>query len=108
MSLESGGSSEGKEPTESIERITVAAIKYRGDTFMGHLHSDAWNLMNEKYPGAIMTEKNSEFGFMTSAGRFVSREEALKIADKAEQLKHGPRNPDSILLQEELKEGSDK
>lgn len=42
-------------------------------------------------------------GFMTSEGRFVSREEALKIASIAKQLKNKGLSEDIIgLLSEDL------
>ncbi len=106
MSFESGGGDKGNE-TEPIERITFAAIRYKGEIFTGPVHSAAWVLMTEKYPKAVITDERED-GFMTSTGRFVKREEALDIADKAGQLEHERIHSLGGLLSEDLKDEEDK
>jgi len=106
MSFEGRGENNANE-TGPTERITLAAIKYKGDIFTGRLHSDAWKIMTEKYPEAVMT-KDREDGFMTSTGRFVSGEEALEIADNADQLQNEKHYSAGILSAEELKNEEEK
>lgn len=69
------------------ESIRSAAIVYNGETFTGVNHANAIRELEKKHPswheqGGIID------GFTTSSGRFVSREEAGKIARAATQLAH--------------------
>src|SRR3989338_53621 len=69
------------------EHIVAAALDFQGEIYTGRTHADALNALEEVYPDwADMDVKSPRDGFMTSAGRFVERDEAGEIADKAGQL----------------------
>lgn len=69
-----------------IERIDASAIKYNGGVYTGRTHTEIGVRMIEEgiceppFPGG------SAQGFITNSLRFVDREEAKRIAQKAEQL----------------------
>ena len=81
-------------PREKPETIVSAAIRNTdtGEMFTGVTHADAFNAGQdaaekagkEWFPNDFAREKG---GFVTSTGRYVSREEASEIADRNEQLK---------------------
>lgn len=87
MTLKEGISrGERVRPVEAIvERITEAALRYRGNIFTGPNHGVALTELGETYPG--FNEKSIETGFLTSDDRFVDRGEAYAIAHKQKQLK---------------------
>lgn len=71
-----------------VERVTAPAIRTRdGRVFQGPLHilaveeAKRAGAFGEKAPGVA----GYDSGFVTSSGRFVSRKEATRIAERAEQ-----------------------
>lgn len=84
--------------TETVsESIKTAAIMADGKIYTGITHGQALRELAKVYPNWVNTEILEREGFVTSAGRFVSREEASFIAEKAGQL-------DSIEDEETKKE----
>ena len=87
------------------EKITAAAIKFRGKVFIGDFHLDC-HLDAVASIGRAGFEAVEEFfselisceGFVTSGGRFVDREKALQIARDSKQTK----TQLDYLLSEEL------
>ncbi|HEY4489064.1 MAG TPA: hypothetical protein VJA87_01125 [Candidatus Paceibacterota bacterium] len=75
-------------PEGGVEKITAAAIRCEGVIFSGSTHADAFLALKEKSPEWNWDEHTLEDGFVTSSGRFVSREEASQIAKNANQLDH--------------------
>jgi hypothetical protein len=61
--------------------IKEAAIRKDGEVFTGKYHSD---IISRARPFGYL--RNGEQGFMTDDGKFVSREEAAKIAFECEQI----------------------
>ena len=74
--------------SEKKEYVVSAAIRYKGEVFIGQMHPDAAVQIWEKYPEIKNDTPDFEEGFTTSIGRFVSREEAGDIAHKSKQLDH--------------------
>lgn len=72
------------------ETIRGAAIRHRGEIFEGPLHSDAYEAAASKtglaFGDIIGATNPRDSGFVTSTGRFVSREEAERIARAARQI----------------------
>jgi|SRR3989344_6463657 len=95
---------------ESRERIRCAAIKYKDEYFTGTTHADAWRDMTGKYPETVLSYDDGDRldGFMTDTDRFVDREEALKIALKANQVVDGKEGSalGGTLASEDLKKES--
>lgn len=85
LSQMSGGGFAPKAPPESIHS---AAIRTKdGEVHIGVNHSEAY--MNALEAGKLKPSDSlhdEDQGFMTNTGRFVSRHEALDIADKAKQI----------------------
>ena len=76
------------------ERVKVAAIRLNGEkgpVYTGHMHADAVVEAQKEYPGFLSEDVPQEewipfeSGFVTTTGRFVSREEAMEIAKKNNQ-----------------------
>lgn len=88
MSKESPSALEGR---ESVESIRSAALLYRGHVYTAVTHANALMKLEEQHPDWVsdQSETFSE-GFLTSAGRFVSRGEAAEIAEQAGQIKRLP------------------
>src|SRR5207302_1050563 len=67
----------------AVERISAAAVRVGGREYTGINHADA-------YDALVKAEgKEPDFyedGFVTDRGRFVEREEATKIAERAQQI----------------------
>lgn len=68
-----------------IEKILHAAVKSEtGLIFVGKCHGDCfWQAANMKIK---MSQRANDQGFMTDNGRYVSREEAARIAYEAGQI----------------------
>jgi hypothetical protein len=83
------------------EHITAAALQFRGETFSGGNHALVIRELERKYPSwRTMSNGPIDEGFITTMGRFVSREEAARIAEQAGQLEEGSRdtrwNPEEL------------
>lgn len=95
------------------ECIVDAAIEYEGQIFTGASHGHAIGKLKEAIPDVnedkLLAQMEESDGFVTSLGRFVSRQEGWRIAYKANQLKRDPGFvPDSEareLYSEDLKGG---
>ena len=105
MSFEGGNNQDSKK--ESLEGIQCAAVKYKDEIFTGRVHADAWLLMTEKYPEVINNPEGRIDGFLTTNNRFVEREEALGIAEAADELVSDMRYSVNGLISEDLKKNQD-
>lgn len=74
------------------ESIRAAAVRYQGKTYEGALHSDAYEAAaqdtGKEFGRVIGDTKPQDAGFITSTGRYVDREEAARIANRAGQTTH--------------------
>ncbi len=79
------------------ERIQAAALRYKGQVFTGPAHSFAHDKLEKVFPSS--NNKEIEQGFITNSGRFVNREDAFKIAQKAKQVESTLRgqNPKPLI-----------
>lgn len=77
------------------ERIKCAALRNNGKIYIGRYHGE---IFPQESMGVL---RHAEQGFVTHEGRFVGREEALVIAQNADQIvkKH---NPFDLLLAEDF------
>ena len=69
------------------ESIKSAAIMFGNDMYTGTNHAIAIRELAKVHPDWREHEYPKE-GFLTNRKRFVDRDEAGKIADRAEQLNH--------------------
>lgn len=97
MAFSGGGLKLGSAP----EKIGKAALQYGDDIFEGTNHGMAFEKLMEKYKD-IKDYGKVKDGFMTSNGRFVSREEAMEIAKSMDQLvdKGLPPNVTGLLSED--------
>lgn len=73
----------------SHERITHAVVRtVSGCPIMGESHAQCFYKAAET--GLPMSNKAIDQGFMTSNGRYVTRDEAYYIAHAANQIDHDP------------------
>ena len=90
MAFEDGSGKNPDAQKQSIEIIRSPAVKYNDEQFIGRDHNEAWRVFEKKYPEIFPKlnelEKMKAEGFVTTASRFVSREEALEIARINDQL----------------------
>jgi len=66
------------------ERVAVPAIEHKGQLYSGVIHPDAVENAAKKLgvtPEEIMADPSLVEGFVTTAGRFIGREEAAKMAE---------------------------
>lgn len=98
-------------PPPEPEKVGKAALQYKDQIFEGQNHGMALNDIMEKYPDdefRIGTKPGQiRDGFMTTKGRFVSREEAMTIARAQDQLEPNAKkaveaSDSSMLLSEDL------
>lgn len=84
----------------SPEMIKSPALKLRGEVFEGANHGEAF--VNAGEPNDM---RGFQDGFTTTHGRFVSRQEAMEIAQRNDQTNRQPspdsRNPEDYRLQSE-------
>lgn len=66
------------------ESVRSAAILWNGEVYAAATHGMALLNLKKTHPEYRAVSE----GFVTSTGRFVSREEAKEIAERAEQLNH--------------------
>ena len=69
---------------EGQEKIAAAALSYHGEEFTGAIHADAFEALINAHDDYV--EGDVIEGYMTSAGRFVTREEAAKIGKVSGQV----------------------
>jgi hypothetical protein len=70
---------------EKVESITHAAIKSEcGLILIGKCHADCFQ--QGRYTGIKLSQRAKDQGFMTSAGRYVDREDGARIAVSANQV----------------------
>jgi hypothetical protein len=69
--------------TKPPESIKSAAVKVGDQIFEGPLHSDAYEAASKALGREV--ENTGEGGFVTSEGRYIGRQEALKVAQGALQ-----------------------
>ena len=84
-------------PKEEPETIASAAVRNTdtGEVFTGATHADAFSAGEKAAKDAGKEFFAADFardggGFVTNTGTYVSREQALEIADKNDQLKYKP------------------
>lgn len=88
------------------ERVGKAALQFNGETFTGENHGFAFQKLMNKYPENT-NYKTVRDGFMTTHGRFISREDAFTTAKNQDQI-HDKVLPSltedsTMLLSEDLK-----
>lgn len=84
----------------SQERIQSPAVSFDGQVFEGLDHADALDIASRKLKQSFNSladrisdnvhDKAAQDGFTTTSGRFVSRTEAMQIAQAAGQLDESP------------------
>ena len=91
-----GGKSISSEEPAIAESIVGPAVKYKGEFYTGKNHDDAAANVarTHGFPFRSTVDRNllidalqDTEGFLTNTGRYVSRQEAGEIADRAQQLK---------------------
>jgi hypothetical protein len=75
-------------PRPQAEKVKEAAILIEGHIFTGQMHGIAFNKARATMPNFEQVKDSIEQGFVTTTGRFVSREEAGVLADNSGQLEH--------------------
>lgn len=99
---EAGGSNRVLDATQSEGQtpVTITAAAYRnpetGEVTTGQDHFEAAEKAGVKAPAAREDRESPEYGFMTSDGQFVSREQADKIATISGQKVDEPDRPGQI------------
>lgn len=96
--------SSSKPESNREEVVLISAIKLQdGNIICGYRHSDCIDIANE-YVAQSINRNNCICGFMTSKNRFVSREEAFKIAKRQNQIWHKLHEgvEENILVSEDL------
>jgi hypothetical protein len=68
------------------EFVTKAALRLGDKIYTGRHHGEAMQEMEADGHPVLKTISKTEDGFVTNTGRFVSRKEALKIAERQGQL----------------------
>ena len=96
------------------EFIVCSVVKYDGHNVCGLRHSDCYEtimkITGKKFEGIKehVTLNNMDNGFLTSKGRFVTRNEAWIIAESNNQIAIGyeasksENDKDNILISENL------
>jgi hypothetical protein len=101
---------EKPEDTYQPERILAAVVMWEGIPISARRHSDCYKLIDDICKTFVSgveieldTNKEAQ-GFTTTHGRFVSREEAFKIAKKEKQIYHHAFDNDEtgVLTSEDL------
>ena len=69
---------------EGQERIAAAALSYHGEEFTGVIHADAFEALINAHDDYV--EGDVIEGYMTSVGRFVTREEAAQVGKASGQI----------------------
>lgn len=77
-------------------KIVKSAIRYKGKIYTGIRHNLIAEEVRKENKDYYL--KLEEQGFVTDTGRFVSREEAAKIAFKAGQIPNGIYSLDSYQI----------
>jgi len=75
-------------PRPQPEKVKEAAVSVDGQIFTGPMHFIAFDKARAALPNFEETEDSMLQGYITSTGRFVSREEAGALALSAGQLEH--------------------
>ena len=83
------------------EEIKSTAILYKGEIFTGPTHGHAFGELLKSYPDCKSEEVMDDDGFITTSGRYVAREEAVKIAQAAKQIFPQKNKPDKEILSSE-------
>ena len=81
------------------ERITDAAMMYKGKMFTGRRH---YEIIRDIVNECKVKRAKGEQGFVTDKGRFVDRSEALKIAISSGQVEEGKTINRRHLFSEDL------
>lgn len=109
------GSSAGGLAASTPERIERAAVNLGGKVFAGPNHATAIRVAEKStgrnFDDLLMGLPSAENidGFLTSSGRFVSRNEAALIAEQSRQLKPNivaPTPAEGGLLTEDMRRGA--
>jgi hypothetical protein len=74
------------DPNQSLERIERAAIWHRGRVYSVARPGRHHDVIRSMADAGFGPEAMSHQGFVTDAGRFVDRREAMQIAVAADQL----------------------
>lgn len=84
------------------ETIETAAIRANGTIFSlprPGRHCDVFKDMRENHGIENVLGPDNQ-GFVTSTGRFVGRQEAMRIAKAAKQIERGKFQPDTLFSED--------
>lgn len=85
-----------------FEFIAAAAVQYAGGRYEGIDHAQAWAKVYEKHKPPLARD-DYQVGFVTNSKKFVLRDEARKIAERAGQLtEKAAKENGPILTSQEL------
>lgn len=90
------------------EKIICAAVRFNGKVWMGHRHMYALDAMHNELSYTmnrkemIEQKTDQDQGFVTSTGRYVSREEAWNIAKREGQIIDRDYQREGCLFSEDL------
>ncbi len=76
------------ETIQAVEKVKLAAVRLGEEVFTGQMHFMAMEKAKATLSNFAELEPTMEQGFITTLGRFISRDEAGKLADEAGQLDH--------------------
>lgn len=96
MTLEGEKPIKPKEAAEAKEKIVSAAIEYKNKIYTGILHTVILEEVIAEHPELTEEGEDCRFGFVTTTGRFLDRDEAMGPAIQAGQVR------DRFTTQEEL------
>jgi hypothetical protein len=82
------------------ERIKEAAMMFRGIMYTGRSHALIMNDIRVATGVLKILQRDAEFGFVTTTGRFVDRKEAAKIALACGQIERLRYQPDELYSEE--------
>ena len=86
------------ENMQAVEKVKIAAVRIGEDVFTGQMHFMAMDEAKRTLSNFDDLKDTMEQGFVTTTGRFISRDEAGKLADEAGQLEHlSEREHDSAV-----------
>lgn len=84
----------GREPPQ--EHVFLPAIQVKGQMFEDHDHAGAYDKAIKALQGVEINPEEVEEGYSTTNGRFITPQEALRIAQEQGQLRENAISTDSL------------
>ncbi len=84
-----------------VENVVCAALEWQGKLFTGATHALALLEFFAEHPDQEDQRWHAREGFLTNRGRFVDRQEAMRLAIDAGQLRRGARLDGNFGLRSE-------